>query len=264
MTRCDATTGARRQALVTASSQGLGLACAEALLAQGCAVVLNGRDPDRLQQAVKALAEHDRAGAVGAIAGDLTQAATRQQLQAAVPEPDILVLNLGGPPARANDSLTEAHWREAFDQLYWPAVDLLQRYLPGMRARGWGRVVVLSSTAVRLPLPGLATSTVNRLALSGWMQCLVPSAMADGVTLNAILPGRILTPRQQRAAEREAGKAGITPDAQLQRWAQAVPAGRLGQPAEVGALCAFLCSVAAGYITGQHIQVDGGALPVLF
>ena len=81
MTRCDATTGARRQALVTASSQGLGLACAEALLAQGCAVVLNGRDPDRLQQAVKALAEHDRAGAVGAIAGDLTQAATRQQLQ---------------------------------------------------------------------------------------------------------------------------------------------------------------------------------------
>ncbi|MCK9514004.1 MAG: SDR family oxidoreductase [Pigmentiphaga sp.] len=253
-----------RWAVVTASSQGLGLACAEALALAGVAVCLNGRDRGRLKAAAERLAALAPGVPVEWVAGDLAAPATREQLCEAVPAPDILVLNVGGPAPRPVAEMTAKDWHEAFDALYVPPAELLQRYLPGMRRRGWGRVVAITSSAVRAPLPGLAASTVGRLGLSGLLRCLTAEAAVDGVTLNAILPGRIMTPRQEAAIAREAARAGISEAEQLARFEAAIPAGRLGRAGEVGALCAFLCSAEAGYITGQHVVIDGGALPTLF
>jgi len=253
-----------RWAVITASSQGLGFACAEALVRAGVAVCLNGRDHARLKDAADRLATLAPDVPVEWVAGDIADPATRQNLCEAVPAPDILVLNVGGPAPRPVADMLAADWHDAFDALYIPPTELLRRYLPGMRRRRWGRVVAITSSAVRAPLPGLAASTVGRLGLSGLMSCLTPEAMADGVTLNAILPGRIMTPRQEAAIAREAARAGINEAEQLARFEASIPAGRLGRAEEVGALCAFLCSTEAAYITGQHVVIDGGALSTLF
>ncbi len=254
----------RRWAVITASSQGLGLACAEALARAGVAVCLNGRDLNRLKAAAATLTTVAPDVPIRWVAGDLSDPATLGRLAETVPAPDILILNVGGPAPQPVAEMRATDWRAAFDALYVPPVELLRQYLPEMRRRRWGRVVAITSSAVRAPLPGLAASTVSRLGLSGLLSSLAAEAVADGVTLNCILPGRILTPRQESAIAREAARAGILEAEQLARFEASIPAGRLGRPDEVGALCAFLCSAQAGYITAQHIVIDGGALPTLF
>jgi 3-oxoacyl-[acyl-carrier protein] reductase len=159
---------------------------------------------------------------------------------------------------------TLAEWQAAFDSIFMPMTDILDRILPGMIARSWGRVVMISSAAVRQPIPNLVVSGVFRTGLASLLSVRAVQVARYGVTINSLLPGRILTDRQNRALEREAAQAGITKDAQLAKVSESIPMGRLGTPEEMGNVCAFLCSEGASYVTGQNILVDGGAFRGVF
>jgi len=248
-----------RTALVLASSQGLGLACASALAADGLAVCINGRRPEVLQQAARQILVDTHGASVQSVAADLGTESGLDAITRACPQADVLVLNVGGPTARMDAGYTRQEWMSEFESIFLSMAHLLDHYLPGMQARGWGRVVAISSIAIKQPIPSLVASGAMRSALAGLLHSRAQSAARHGVTINSILPGRILTPRQQRALERDAGRSGVSVEEHLREVSQSIPAGRLGRAEEVGAACAFLCSPKAGYITGQNLLVDGGA-----
>lgn len=255
---------AGKSALVTASSRGLGRACAKALAAAGAEVWINGRDSASLEQAADAIRAEVPGAGVNAITADLGTPEGREILLGKAGDVDILVLNVGGPPVKDVLQFSGADWHESFEQIFVSCAELLTRALPQMQARGWGRVVAVTSIAVKAPLPNLTSSTVCRLGLQGLMTSLKAEAIAHGVTLNCILPGRILTDRQRDAVARDAARQSITFDARLAAAQAEIPAGRFGKPEELGALCAFLSSPIAAYITGQSILVDGALYPGTF
>lgn len=247
-----------RKAIVCAASQGLGYACALALAHEGCEIVLNARNEERLQSAAKAL--RDETGArVSAVAADLCSNAGRARLLAACGDPDILVNNNGGPPPGQLADWDHDTWVGALESNLIAAALLMRAVIPGMRARRFGRVVNITSAMVKTPHAVMGLSTAARAGLTALSKALSREMVADNVTINNLLPERIDTPRQEFMAQRLMREQGVSRDEALRQIIATIPAGRMGRPEEVGMACAFLCADGAGYITGQNLQLDGGA-----
>lgn len=254
----------KKRALVLASSRGIGHACAKSLARDGASVLLNGRSADLLKQAEKEILQAHPEAMLNSYAADLNSPQEREKLVARAGELDILVLNVGGPPVSPKKTLSVDDWQAGYDSVFLPMADVLERVLPGMIERGWGRIVMISSIGVKQPIPNLVSSGVFRNSLVSLMWTRAQQAASHGVTINTILPGRILTDRQINALSREARETGRTMKAQQEKVSEMIPMKRLGAPEEVGNVCAFLCSDGASYMTGQSILVDGGAYKSLF
>lgn len=250
-----------RVALVGGSSRGLGRAIAEALAAEGCRLVLCARDEEQLAEARGAIAE--RWGAeVEAVAADLaTEAGCRSVVTAALSalgQVDILVTNTGGPPAGPFEAHEAEAWRSATSLLLESVLHLTRGVLPGMKERQWGRILTITSIAVKQPVEGLILSNSLRAAVTGFARTLANEVAEHGITVNNLMPGYTRTERLDELAAHIARTRGISRDEARASWEEETPAGRLGEPEELGALAAFLASDRAGYITGQSIAVDGG------
>ncbi|MEZ5063036.1 MAG: SDR family oxidoreductase [Solirubrobacterales bacterium] len=238
-----------RVALVLGASRGLGRAIAEALAREGARVAISARSQEDLEEVAAGL--DTETAVLPADTGDEEAVAALPERVAATLGPvDILVLNTGGPPpGGALDADSDA-WRDAYGSLVLAPLLLARACVPGMRERGWGRIVSVSSTSIREPIPGLALSNSNRMATAGLLETLAREVAADGITVNTIATGRFGT-------ERLAGLYGSIEAAEEQARAD-VPAGRLGRPEEYGDLVAFVCSERAAYLTGAVIPLDGG------
>ncbi len=250
-----------RVALVGGSSAGLGRAVAEALVAEGCDVLLCARSPEALEVAQKEIATGtDRQ--VEAVAADLaTQEGCQAVLDAAFAafgRVDILVTNTGGPPAGSFDAHGHEAWRHATALLLESVLHLVRGVLPGMKERQWGRILTITSIAVKQPADGLILSNSLRAGVTGFARTLANEVAADGITVNNLMPGYTRTERLQDLEAHLSADRGVTPEAVRAGWEAAIPAGRLGEPEELAALAAFLASDKASYITAQSIAVDGG------
>ena len=248
-----------RTAFVSASSQGLGLACAESLVREGVSVTLNGRSAEKLQAAASELCRRIEGAKVGFVVADLTTEEGRGRILSAVPEVDILVNNNAGPPPGQLEDWNEAALLTAMGANMIPAVQLMRVYIPGMKARRFGRIVNITSAMVKSPHYDMGLSTSARAALTAISKAISTSVAADNVTINNILPERIDTPRQEFMVKRMMAQQGIDRDEARRRIASTIAAKRLGRPEEVGDACAFLCSAQASYISGQNLQLDGGS-----
>lgn len=247
-----------RKALVCASSQGLGYACALALAREGASVTLNGRSLERLEAARAALSTAT-GREVFAVAADLGEKEGRAALLAACPDADILVNNNAGPPPGQFQGWDEAAWLGAIDANMLPALMLIRGLLPGMRARKFGRIVNITSAMVKSPRGPMGLSTAARAALTAACKALAPEVAADNVTINNMLPERFDTPRQQQMAKLAMAMKNITYEEARAEIADSIAAKRFGRPEEFGDACAFLCSAQAGFISGQNLQLDGGS-----
>ncbi len=255
---------AGRRAIVCASSQGLGLASAEALVAEGVHVVINGRDATKLDAVASAMRSVGAAGAtVTAVAADITTTDGRAALLAACAEPDILITNNVGPKPGSIDEVTDDDLARALELHYWAPISLVRAVLPGMRTRGFGRIVNITSAMVTTPRAVMVASAGARAGLTAVMKAVAGEVAAHNVTINNILPERIDSPRQLQVAEVEMERHGIAFDEARRRQAASIAARRLGRPSELGATCAFLCSVQASYISGTNVHLDGGSYPGL-
>jgi 3-oxoacyl-[acyl-carrier protein] reductase len=245
-----------RTALVPGSSAGIGLAIAQALAAEGADVVLAGRRGDLVR------AEADRLPSAIGVEVDLgADGAPDALVDAAVErfgKVDIVVLNSGGPPPGPAADLTAEQASAAVHQLLLQHQRIVARVLPGMRERGWGRILAVGSSGVQQPLERLALSNIGRAALAGYLKTLAGEVAADGVTVNMVLPGRIDTDRVASLDAGAAQRAGITPEEARARSQATIPAGRYGRPEEFAAVVAFLASSAASYVTGEQVRCDGG------
>lgn len=252
-----------RTAIVCASSRGLGKACARALAAERVAVIVNGRDVDRLE----ATAEEIRTATgarVTAVAADLDTEAGRALLLAACPEPDILINNNGGPMPGRFEDWDHAVWLAALEANLLAPVLMIRGVVGGMRARRFGRIVNVTSAMVKAPHPAMGLSTAARSALTAVCKGLAKEVARDNVTINNLLPERIDTDRQRFMAQLRAAGAGMSVEQAYDEMKQSIAANRLGTPEEFGAMCAFLCSAQAGYVSGQNVQLDGGSYPGVF
>lgn len=250
-------TGLRgRTALVPGSSAGIGLAVARALAAEGANVVLAGRRGDLVR------AEAARLPSAVGVEIDLTVADAPAALVAAAREAfgevDVAVLNGGGPAPRGAADITDEQAITATHQLAVQHQRLVAAVLPGMRERGWGRIVAVGSSGVQQPIERLALSNIGRAALAAYLKTLAAEVAADGVTVNMVLPGRIDTDRVASLDQAAAERAGTTPDQAKARSVAAIPAGRYGTPEEFAAVVTFLASAAASYVTGEQVRCDGG------
>lgn len=249
-----------RKAIVCAASRGLGRACAEALAAEGVALVLNARGEEALRQTADEIAARHGVS-VQIVAGDIAQEADRAALLAACPAPDILVNNAGGPKPGKLKGYSEADWQQALaGNLRAPAA-MIAAVIDGMAARNFGRIVNITSSVVRHPIDIQGLSAAARAGLHGLVATLVREHAARNVTLNNILPGTFATDRLISNFAFKAKQQGINTEQALAARQAELPAKRFGDPAELGRLCAFLCSSHAGYISGQSILIDGGAHP---
>jgi 3-oxoacyl-[acyl-carrier protein] reductase len=243
-----------RRAFVAAASKGLGFACARALADEGARVFISSRS----EASIKAAAE--KVGAAGWKAADVSRPGEPEAaVEAAARELgglDILVVNSGGPPPATFQATKLADWDAAHGLLMMGAVRLISAALPLLKASGQGRILIITSITVRQPIPNLVLSNAIRAAVTGLAKTLSAELGPDGITVNCIAPGTILTDRIRQLAAGDGGDV----DAGIRRMGLDVPARRLGTPEELGATCAFLCSKHAGYITGQTIGIDGGAL----
>jgi 3-oxoacyl-[acyl-carrier protein] reductase len=254
---------AGRKAIVCASSRGLGFACAKALAEAGCEVVINGRNQEQLAAAAAELKK--LAGVkVTPVAADLASPGGQKALLAACSEPDILVNNNGGPPPRDFRELDRQKLLDGVTANMVVAVELVQKVIDPMIAKKFGRIVNITSGSVRMPLAGLDLSSGARAGLTAFLAGVARSVAASNVTINFMLPGVFATDRLRTYIDTMAKKKGLSPEAALTERVSTVPAKRVGQPDEFGAMCAFLCSAHAGYITGQNILIDGGTFPGAF
>jgi 3-oxoacyl-[acyl-carrier protein] reductase len=252
-----------RRAIVCASSRGLGRACAQALAAAGCEVVINGRDEESLKATAAALGEATGTKVIP-IKADVASAEGQAALLAACPEPDILVNNNAGPPLRDFRELTRQQILDGVIANMAVAIELIQKVADPMMRRRFGRIVNITSAAVKLPQPGLDLSSGARGGLSIFVAGVARQIAEANVTINNLLPGAFATDRLQSTLAATAKRKGISIDQARAERIASVPAKRIGDPAEFGATCAFLCSAQAGYITGQNIVIDGGAFPGAF
>ncbi len=253
-----------KKALVCAASKGLGFGCAEALAAEGVDLVINARSEGPLEAAAEDL--RARFGVtVTAVAADITSAAGRDKVLAALGgSADILVNNAGGPPPGMWTDWERDDFIRAVDANMLTPIALIQALVPGMMQRGWGRVVNITSMAVKAPIPVLGLSNSARAGLTGFVAGTSRQVAGAGVTINNLLPGIHATDRAVALDQGAAEAAGITPEeAKAQRCAT-IPAGRYGTAQEFGAMCAFLCSDKAGFIVGQNVLLDGGQVNATF
>ena len=252
-----------KNAIVCAASKGLGKGCAMSLAREGVNLTINARTKDALEAAAKEI--RDATGArVTTVAGDITTEAVRAALLQACPNPDILVNNAGGPPPGDFREFTRDDWVKALDANMLTPIELIRHTIDGMIGRGFGRIVNITSSSVKAPIDVLGLSNGARSGLTGFVAGVARKVAATGVTINNLLPGTFDTDRIAVTIEAQAKAQNIPlAEARAQR-AKSLPAGRFGTPDEFGRACAFLCSVHAGYITGQNWLIDGGAYPGTF
>ena len=254
---------AGRSAIVCASSQGLGRACAEALVAEGVAVVINGRDAAKLAVTAEELRGLVPGAVVIPLAADITTAEGRAALLAACPAPDILVTNNVGPKPGSIAEVTDEDLARALELHYWTPISLVRSILPGMVERRFGRIVNITSAMVTRPSGQMVASAGARAGQTAVMKGVSAEVAQYNVTINNLLPERIDSPRQDHMAHIEMERNSITYDEARARQAASLAAKRLGRPSELGATCAFLCSVHASFISGMNMHLDGGSYPGL-
>jgi 3-oxoacyl-[acyl-carrier protein] reductase len=255
---------AGKWALVCAASKGLGKGCAQALAGEGVNVVMTARGAEALHAAADELRALG-GGQVRAVAGDIATPEGRAAALAACPQVDILVNNAGGPPPGDFRDWDRDAWIRALDANMLAPIELMKATVDAMAAHGFGRVVNITSGAVKAPIDSLGLSNGARSGLTGFVAGLARSGIAArGVTINNLLPGPFDTDRLRSGTQHAAARAGQDFEAMWKRRMQAVPVQRFGTPQEFGAVCAFLCSVHAGYLTAQNILLDGGAYPGTF
>lgn len=252
-----------RTAIVCASSRGLGRGCAEALARNGVNVVINGRDEAAIEETRAAIAAQSDVRVTPVIA-DLCAPEGQAALLAACPEPDILINNNGGPPFKDFRELDRPAMVDGVLMNMITPVELVQAVIDGMAARGFGRIVNITSLSVKMPIEGLDLSSGARAGLTAFLAGVSPQVARHNVTINNLLPGLIDTDRLRGSTRRAAEQSGRDEAAVAAERAAAVPAGRFGTAAEFGEACAFLCSAQAGYITGQNLLIDGGRYPGAF
>jgi len=254
---------AGRKALVCAASKGLGRGCGEALAQAGVDVTILARTREDVRRAAEEIG--DRAGRrVAWVACDITTPEGRAQALAACPQPDILVNNAGGPPPGDFRDFDRDAWIRAIDANMLTPIELIKATIDGMIGRRFGRIVNITSSAVKAPIDVLGLSNGARSGLTGFVAGLARKVARDNVTINNLLPGSFDTDRLRGTMAARAKAAGQTIDDAMRDARQRIPAARFGTPAEFGALCAFLCSAHAGYIVGQNVLIDGGAFPGTF
>ena len=252
-----------KSALVCGASRGLGRACASSLAREGCAVAIVARDPAQLEKTAAELRATTGAVIV-AVAADITSEAGRRAALAACPNPDILVTNAGGPPPGDFRNWSREDWLRALDANMLTPIELIKATVDGMISRRFGRIVNITSSAVKAPIDVLGLSNGARTGLTGFVAGLARATARHNVTINNLLPGSFDTDRLRTTLIAMAGSRGIEVGAVTEERRKAVPAGRFGDPAEFGEACAYLCSAQAGYITGQNFLIDGGAYPGTF
>ena len=252
-------------ALVCAASKGLGRGCAQALAAEGVNVVITARGTEALEATAAQLRSAHPGVEVRTVAGDITTPDGRAAALAACPRVDILVNNAGGPPPGDFRDWDREAWIKALDANMLTPIELMRATVDAMAARGFGRVVNITSGAVKAPIDVLGLSNGARSGLTGFVAGLARSAIAArGVTINGLLPGPFDTDRLRGMLETQSAKTGKSiAELSAQRIAP-IPVRRFGSAEEFGAVCAFLCSVHAGYLTGQNILLDGGTYPGTF
>ena len=248
-------------ALVSASSRGLGRAIAEELAAEGANLVVCARGEDALSKAADEI--RTRSGVeVVAVAADVSEPAGLERVASTALEKfgrvDILVTNSGGPPSGPFESLSAEAWDSAVRLLLTSAVGLARAVLPGMKERRWGRILNVTSIAVKQPIEGLMLSNSLRAAVTGFARSLANEVAPFNVTVNNLMPGYTRTDRVEQLARASAGRSGGSTKDTFAKWEKEIPMGRLGEPRELAALAAFLASERASYITGSSIAVDGG------
>lgn len=250
---------AGHRALVCGGSRGLGFACADRLAAAGCDIVLAARQADALAHAEETLrARH--AVEVRSIAADLSVEADRERVIRDSGAPAILVSS-GGWPSHESDPLrlTVGQWHHALEAMLVAQVHLMSALVGAMRARGFGRIVVVTSRLIKEPELALAMPAAARLGLTGYVKALSTEVAADGVTVNTLLPGIFMTETQAAHSRSLADRSERSDDEVHRDRVSKTPARRFGRPEEFGSLCAYLCSKDAGFVTGQAIVIDGGA-----
>jgi len=252
-----------KTALVCAASKGLGKGCAQALAAEGVDLVITARGKEALE-ATAAEIRKAYGVKVTAVAGDITTPEGRAAALAACASPDILINNAGGPPPGDFRSWTREDWIKALDANMLTPVELIKATVDGMIARKFGRIVNITSGAVKMPIPELGLSNGARSGLTGFVAGLSRQTVAHNVTINGLLPGPFDTDRLRSNFAFNAKKLGKTPEDLAKVRAEGNPAKRFGTIEEFGAACAFLCSAHAGFITGQNLLMDGGAFPGTF
>lgn len=252
-----------KQALVCGASKGLGRGCAEALAAEGANVTLVARTEDVLQTTAEEIRQKTGV-TVTAVACDITTAAGRAQALAACPQPDILVTNAGGPPPGDFRNWNRDDWIAAIDANMLTPIELIKATVDGMLDRRFGRIVNITSSSVKAPIDILGLSNGARSGLTGFVAGLARKTVSQNVTINNLLPGQFETDRLKKTLGASASNAGKSIDEMYETRRKQIPAQRFGNPAEFGAVCAFLCSVHASYMTGQNVLLDGGNYPGTF
>ena len=251
------------RALVCGASKGLGRGCAEALAAEGVQVTLVARHAEPLEAAAAEIRQRT-GGVVIAVACDITTAEGRAQALATCPQPDIVVTNAGGPPTGDFRDWSRDDWIAALDANMLTPIELIKATVDGMLARRFGRIVNITSSAVKAPIDILGLSNGARSGLTGFVAGLARKTVAHNVTINNLLPGPFDTDRLNAMLAASAKASGKELDQVREARRLQNPAQRFGTAAEFGAFCAFLCSRHAGYLTGQNILLDGGAYPGTF
>jgi 3-oxoacyl-[acyl-carrier protein] reductase len=248
-----------RTAIVCAASKGLGRACATSLAREGVDVTLCARGAEALEETAAAL----RAFGVKVtpVAADVTTPEGRAKILAACPQPDILVNNAGGPPPGDFRNWTRDDWIKALDANMLTPIELIKATVDHMIARKFGRIVNITSSAVKAPLQVLGLSNGARSGLTGFVAGLARTTVQHNVTINNLLPGFFLTDRNKTTLGAFAKDRGITVEEALAERLKHIPAARQGRPEEFGDACAYLCSAQAGFVTGQNFLIDGGAYP---
>ena len=249
-----------RKAIVCASSKGLGKACAMALAHEGVGVIINARNRDSLE----ATADEIRAAtgvSVTAVAADITTGEGRAAVLAACPQPDILVNNAGGPPPGDFRDWRREDWIAALGANMLTPIELIKATVDGMIDRRFGRIVNITSIAVKAPIAALGLSNGARAGLTGFVAGIARQTVRHNVTINNLLPGSFDTDRLRGNVRIAAGNSGEDFETVLDRDRDAQPAGRFGTPPEFGSACAYLCSAQAGFVTGQNFLIDGGYFP---
>lgn len=252
-----------KRAILLGSSRGLGRACAESLAREGVNLVINGRTPTDVEATVADLVSRFGATVTGVV-GDSTKNEVHDALLTACAQPDIVLLNGQGPPPKSFGDIDDGDWSAAIQQSFTGPLTFVQRILPGMKERKFGRIVAVSSAMVKSPNSLMSLSIGTRLGLTGVLKAVSKDMVRHNVTINQLLPERFDTDRQEQMAQVAMKRLGITYEEARAQQVASIKAGRLGAPHEFGDAFAFLCSAQAGYISGQSIQLDGGSYEGVF
>jgi len=253
--------------IVAAASKGIGRACARGLAAEGARVAICARSADELSRTAEAI--HAETGAeVLALPTDVRKPDEIRALVARTVEAfggvDVLVANAGGPPAGHFGQFTDADFQAAFELNLLSTVRLIREVLPHMRRAGWGRIINIQSTSIKQPIEGLLLSNAIRPGVAGLVRSLVDEISRQGITINTVCPGRILTDRLRYGLDTRAKLAHVPYEEFVRQETESIPVGRFGQPEDVANVVVFLASERASYVTGASIQVDGGTVRGLF